>query len=90
MIALASVLCGCAADPAVFPNATARVWIAADISEKAIGRAPLANVLVAQPVTSYVEVYYQHISSLVEKHDKGQVDAFGVGVCIKFPVRRCE
>ena len=83
-------LSGCAASPDRDPKTQLRVWIAADANMGAVGRNPLANVLLTQPITPYLEAHYLHVSSLVEKNDPGTIDSVGVGVCVSFPIRPCE
>lgn len=81
---VAVALAGCSAS-----GTRVRAWVAADVNGQAVGRDPLAFVLVTEPLGPYLEAQFLHGSSLVQRNDPGAVDAVGLGVCVRLPVQPC-
>ena len=67
-----------------------RVFVASDIRQSPIGAEPTGNVLITQPLPWYMEASYNHVSSVPLAHGERVIDQFGIGVCVKIPLKRCE
>lgn len=67
-----------------------RVFAGYDAHDSPIGRQPHGNVLVTQPLPGYMELGFQHISSMPDYYDKGEVNQATWGFCFRVPMKRCD
>jgi hypothetical protein len=67
-----------------------RVFAAVDPSGNPFGRNPSGHILITQPLPGYFELSALHGSSIPDFDDRANLNAFGVGVCVRIPLKRCE
>lgn len=93
LLAGLALLSGCASTWERYPTEV-RMWAAWDTNDgdarSPIGRQPTGNIMLTQPLPAYLELSYQHISSIQDFRDRGTIDQFGVGFCVKVPLRDCR
>jgi hypothetical protein len=84
ILVLVALLSGCTV---MGRPAEVRAWVGAD-QNRYIGRNPIGNLSITQPLPYFLELHYMHSSSLVER-DEFVSDQFGVGICVRFPIQEC-
>lgn len=85
-----ALLCACATTKPVDYAPRFQAWAARDFSEKSQGPNPVGTVLISQPLPGGLTLFFEHKSSMATKHDKGELNSAGVGICVKLPNKRCD